>query len=345
MGKYLQTLILPLIVITLCLLVVLAGLALLGYPPVAIVTSWCEGAFGSPRALAAALVKFCPLLLSGLAAGVAFRCGVLNIGVEGQAILGSIGFVALLTLGMPTAPGWIALPLGLGFAILCGGLWAMLAAGLDRWRQVPVVLSTILLNFIALHLLGLLLQGPLRSPLTTAPHSAVLPTFQRLPLLMTNTSLHIGVVVVVIIALVAWLIQSRTTLGFELKACGLNPNAAAVAGMPVARRQVTVLLLSGGFAGLAGGIQVAGVSFFLSEAPTNYGYAGIAVALLGRLHPLGILLAALFFGVLDQGVASLEKDPALRIPHDLTDIVKGVIIMAMLVGSAWLLRRQLQARE
>ena len=101
MGKYLQTLILPLIVITLCLLVVLAGLALLGYPPVAIVTSWCEGAFGSPRALAAALVKFCPLLLSGLAAGVAFRCGVLNIGVEGQAILGSIGFVALLTLGMP----------------------------------------------------------------------------------------------------------------------------------------------------------------------------------------------------------------------------------------------------
>jgi len=143
----------------------------------------------------------------------------------------------------------------------------------------------------------------------------------------------------------AWLVQEHTTFGFELHVTGLNPVAACLAGMPVPRRQAGVMLLGGSFAGLAGAVQFLGVTYILTDKFTAYGYAGIAVAMLGRLHPLGIAAAALFFGVLDRGAEAVESNPDLLIKHDLTDVVKGIVVLTMLVGTAWLARQRSTVRQ
>jgi simple sugar transport system permease protein len=160
----------------------------------------------------------------------------------------------------------------------------------------------------------------------------------RLPALLSGTTLHLGVVLAGALALLVWVVQRQTTLGFEIQAAGLNPIAARLAGIPVASRQILVMAVSGGCAGLAGAVQQAGVTGFMSGSSTSYGYAGIAVALLGRLHPLGVAAAAVFFGMLDTGARNLEKK--LAIPHDLGDVVKGLIVLAVLVGVALAARRR-----
>jgi simple sugar transport system permease protein len=177
-----------------------------------------------------------------------------------------------------------------------------------------------------------LVEGPLHDPATSAPQTALVADTLRLPVLLPGTSLHLGVVLAALLAVAAWVVQRQTTLGFEIAVAGLNPVAGRLAGIPVAARQVLVMAASAGCAGLAGAVQQAGVTGFMSGAPASYGYAGIAVALLGRLHPLGVAAAAVFFGMLDTGARNLEKK--LAIPHDLGDVVKGLIVLAVLVGVA-----------
>ena len=169
-----------------------------------------------------------------------------------------------------------------------------------------------------------------------------LPLAERLhlPVMMTGTQLHVGVLVALGLAVAVWVMQARRGVGFELLVTGLNPRAARLAGVPVARRQMMIMAVSGACAGLGGALELTGVTHFLNDAPANYGYAGIAVALLGRLHPLGIVAAAVFFGMLDAGARQVEKDYALQVPHAVADIVKGVIVLAMLAGMAWVARRR-----
>lgn len=318
---------------------VLLGLALAGWPAHIVLRDWITGALGDRWALASTLRESCPLLLTGLAVGIAFRSGVLNIGAEGQFIWGQLLAVAVATRIAPHAPPLLTIPTAILAGTLAGSLWAGIAALLDRTRGVPVVLSTILLNFIALYALALLLLGPLRNPLTPGATSDMIPRQHWLPVFMNGTTFHAGVAAAFAIAAVAWLVQSRTTFGFELLVTGLNDRAARLAGMPVATRRAQTLLLSGAFAGLAGAFETLGVTHGLSNAAPHYGYAGIAVAMLGRLHPAGIALAALFFAALDTGARSVEKN--LAIPHDIADVVKGAIVLAMLVGTVYLSRRAL----
>jgi simple sugar transport system permease protein len=325
------------------LALVLAGLALLGHAPWTVMATWAEGAAGSGVRLAMSLQEAGPLLFTGLAAAVAFRCGVWNIGAEGQFLIGAVALVALGTVAVPPGPGWVALPLALLLAAGAGSAWALLATSLERWRGVPVVLSTILLNFIALAVVGMLVQGPLHDPATTAPQTASIAAHLRLPALVADTRLHLGVVLALVSALASWVALRRTTIGFEVRVVGLNPLAARLAGMPVAARQVLVMAISGGLAGLAGAAQVAGVTGMLSGSPTSYGYAGIAAAMLGRLHPLGVVAAAVFLGMLGTGARHLER--RLAIPHDLADVVQGLVVLAVLVGAALAARRAPHAAE
>ena len=239
------------------------------------------------------------------------------------AATGTLGYVLVL---------WLVLPVIALLAAVMGAAWALIASGLDRWRGVPVVLSTILLNFIAVAVVGMLVQGPLHDPATTAPQTALIADHLRLPALVDGTKLHLGVVLAFVIALVLWLGLTRTTIGFEVQVVGLNPVAARQVGMPVAARQILVMALSGGLAGVAGAAQVLGVTGMLSGSPVSYGYAGIAVAMLGRLHPLGIIAAALFLGMLSTGARHLER--RLAIPHDVGDVVQGLLVLAVLVAAA-----------
>ena len=177
----------------------------------------------------------------------------------------------------------------------------------------------------------------MHDPATSAPQTAMVREAFRLSVLLPDTVLTPAVILAGVLTLVVWVVQRQTTLGFEIQAAGLNPVAARLAGIPVAARQVLVMAVSGGCAGLAGAVHQAGVGF-MSGSTTSYGYAGIAVALLGRLHPLGVVAAAVFFGMLDTGARNLEKK--LAIPHDLGDVVKGLIVLAVLIGVALAARRR-----
>lgn len=336
--------------ITATLLLMMLGLYLAGFPAHHVLREWAVSAAGTRADLLISLKNACPLILTGLAAGVAFRSGVFNIGAEGQSILGSLAAVALATRFLPNLPVAAAIPAVLLVAALGGAAWALIAAVLDRLRGVPIVLSTILLNFVASDLLGVLLEGPLKTHATQVVQSDPLPAAYVLPVLLPSIFtapggyLHAGFFIAVVVILATWAVQSRTSFGFEILVTGLNPVAAQYAGMPVARRQFAVMLISGAFAGLAGAIQLMGVegAHSLGSNPVSYGYAGIAVALLGRLHPAGILAAAIFFSLLDHGAAGLEYS---GIPLEVSDIVKALIVLIILAATAHVAARRISARE
>ncbi|HVS72846.1 MAG TPA: ABC transporter permease [Phycisphaerae bacterium] len=336
----------PAIAVAVSIALLAIGLALAKYPALSLLREWFTAAVADRFNIEVALKNSCPLLLTGLAAGVAFRAGVLNIGAEGQSILGAIAAAAVATRMLPGLhASAAAITVALAAAVVAGALFAGVAAGLELLRGVPVVLSTILLNFVALQLLDVLLEGPLKSHLTQAVQSDPMPAAFQLPLIGGSLVVHAGVVIAAVAALIAWGVQSRTTLGFELLVTGLNPAAARYSGIPTASRQGFVLLFSGGFAGLSGAIQTLGVGgHVLTQTPESYGYTGIAVALLGRLHPVGIAAAALFFALLDQGAATLETS-ATPLPHETADILKGLITLALLTSASLLANRRVLASE
>jgi simple sugar transport system permease protein len=335
--------------IALTVLLLMIGLYAAGYPAHLVMAQWVRGAMGTKYYLFVSLKNTTPLLLTGLAAGVAFRSGVFNIGAEGQSILGGIATAVIATRLFPhVSSGLVGIPLALVAAIFAGAAWAGIASLLERYRAVPIVLSTILLNFVSLQLLGMLVgsepRGFLKAGDTAMIQSDPMPAAYVLPLLAQVGELHVGLLIALAAAAIAWIIQSRTTFGFELEAVGLNPVAARLSGMPVQSRQIWVMLLSGAYAGLAGSIQVLGVSHVLGESSPGYGYTGIAIALLGRLHPAGIVLAALFFSLLDQGASTLE-DYNYPLPHEVADIVKGLIVILLLIAASQLARRRYQKEQ
>src|SRR5258706_1841837 len=271
------------VIISLALLA-LAG-SFFGHAPGALLAILLRGSIGSRFALEGTLLKSVPLLLTGLCVVIAFRAGVWNIGAEGQFLAGAIA-------------AYIAAPAGIIVAMLAaivaGALWASIATLLRIWRNAPEVLTTILLNFIAIHLLGWCVNGPLRESAAQYPQSDVAAA--ALPLLGA-TQLHAGTLVAIAACVRSWLLLYRTAEGLRLRATGYNANAARCAWVNVTAQIARAMALSGGVAGLAGGIELLGVTHRLFERfASGYGYSGIAVALLGHLHPLATLPSGLFFG-------------------------------------------------
>jgi simple sugar transport system permease protein len=279
-----------------------------------------------------------PLLLTGLAVAAAFRAGVLNIGAQGQYIAGAIAGTAVAIYARAPAP--LLIPLHLAAAMAAGALFAGVAAALERWRNVPVVLSTLLLNFVALEFLRYVLQGPMRAigedgrPLD--PQSPQIPEAARLPEFFAanpGQGLHLGVFLALAAALILLFILRKTTFGFRLRVVGQNPVAARFAGMNVGRVAFASLALSGALAGMAGGIQTTGVAtyvLFPDLGTDGVGFTGIAVALLGRLSPLGVVLSALFFGLLNTAFRALERSP-LEIHAATAQGIQGALVIAVLV--------------
>ncbi|HEY7120463.1 MAG TPA: ABC transporter permease [Tepidisphaeraceae bacterium] len=279
-----------------------------------------------------------PLLLTGLAVAVAFRANVLNIGGQGQYVAGAIATTAVAVY-LP-GPAGLLIPMHLLAAVLAGALVAAIAAVLQRWRDVPVVLSTLLLNFVALEFLRYLLQGPMRARRDDGslmdPQSPELAAAARLPEFLgagPSQGIHLGFFLAVASAILLSLLLRWTTFGFRLKVVGQNERAARFAGMNVGRVSFATLALSGAFAGLAGGIQVAGLAPYvlLPDLGTDgMGFTGIAVALLGRLSPVGVVFSALFFGMLNTAFRALERSP-LEIHSVAAQAVQGALVIAVLV--------------
>jgi simple sugar transport system permease protein len=290
-----------------------------GHAPGELLSILASGSIGSSFALQGTLLKSVPLLLTGLSVAIAFRAGVWNIGGEGQFLAGAMGAFLGAPYGMAAA---------LIASILAGALWASIATAMRLWRNAPEVLTTILLNFIALHLLGYAVNGPLQEASGKYPQSDAVPAAAMLPLL-GDRELHAGVIIAVFAAIAAWFLLYRTAEGLRLRAMGFNSSAARWAGINVNAQLVRAMAISGAMAGLAGGIELLGVTHRLFERfAAGYGYAGIAVALLAQLHPLGTIASAFFFGALTTGAGELQRTAGIS--SMVATLAQAIVILAMI---------------
>jgi ABC-type uncharacterized transport system permease subunit len=299
-------------------ILVLAG-SLFGHPARELLSILLSGSIGSRFAIEGTLLKTVPLLLTGLSVAVAFRAGVWNIGGEGQFIAGALAALLGARFGMLAA---------LAASMLAGAAWASLASLMRLWRNAPEVLTTILLNFIAIHLLGYAVNGPLQERGARYPQSDAIPPSAALPT-FGSSELHAGVLIALLAAVALWLLLYRTTEGLRLRASGANASAARWAGINVGAQIARAMAVSGAMAGLAGGIELLGVTHRLFERfAAGYGYSGIAVALLAELHPLGTIASALFFGALTTGAGELQR--SANISSTVATFGQAVVILMLI---------------
>jgi simple sugar transport system permease protein len=310
-----------------------AGLEASGYDAAAALDALWLGAFGTWDAFTSTtLVRAVPLILIGLGIAVAFRGGALNIGAEGQFYAGAIAATWVgLHLGSQPAP--LAILALLLAASLAGFCWVVVPVWLKLSFGVIEVISTLLLNFVAVSLVSLMVQGPLQERGRIYPQSDAIAEAARLPLL-PGTRLHAGFVIAVIGGVLLWVLFTRTLWGFRLRAVGMGPRAAEVSGRIDSQRVSAIaLLLSGAIAGLAGGVEVSGVSYALFQnLSPGYGFTGIAVALLGGLHPIGVVVAGILFGALQAGAGAMQRDAG--VPAVAVYVVEAVIIIVALLATA-----------
>jgi simple sugar transport system permease protein len=325
-------------------------LVFLGANPFAAYGALINGAFGSPNALADTLVKATPLLLVALGICIAFRGGVLNIGGEGQLVVGAV-MATLLGLSFPDAPGWLMISLALAVGFLAGGVWGAIPGLLKAYFNVNEILSTIMMNAIAVQGMNFLLRDAMIDPVqleaaSRIPQTARLASAFDLPRLVP-TRLHLGTALAVFAAILVFVFLWRTVVGYRIRAVGLNPHASRYAGINVQRHIVLALLLSGAFAGLAGAIQVFGLHhrMFTDGSATGFtgsvGFNGIVVALFGHLHPLGAIPASFLFGALIVGANSLQR--VMQVPSAFIIALNGLVVIFVVSSEFW--RRRLARKR
>ncbi len=343
---------LPLAGVLAALLIGAVMLIILKADPIAAYAAMVNGAVGSVSGITQSLVKATPLLLVGLGICIAFRANVINIGGEGQIILGALA-ATWFPLTFNTWPGWLLIPSTLIVGFVAGAIWGFVPGILKARLQVNEILSTIMMNSIAQQLMNLLLRGPLMDPSgiaagTYLAQSARLPVQVWLPRLVPQTLLHAGAILAVVLAVLVYFFLWRTTIGYRIRAVGLNPDASRYSGINVPFYQALSMTLAGGFAGLAGAIEVIGVQHRLLEGVTSgYGFTGIVAALLGSLHPLGLIPASILFGGLLVGAAQMQR--AVQVPSSLIDAILGLVVL-FVSGSAlwsrrWAARRNMGTEE
>ncbi len=318
--------------VVLGLAVLFAGLEASGFDAAAGLSALWLGAFGSWDAFTSStMVRAVPLILIGLGISLAFRGGALNIGAEGQFYAGAIAatWVGLHVAGR-SAP--IAIGALLLAAALAGLCWVALPVWLKLRFGVIEVISTLLLNFVAVSLVSYMVQGPLQERGRIYPQSDAIAEAARLPL-WPGSRLHAGLVLALAGGLILWFLFAKTLWGFRLRVVGMSPRAAEVSGRIDSQRMgAMALLLSGAIAGLAGGVEVSGVSYALFQnLSPGYGFTGIAVALLGGLHPLGVIIAGVLFGALEAGAGAMQRDAG--IPAVAVYVVEAVVIIVALLAT------------
>ena len=322
----------PLLAIGVTLLITSGLVAWAGAPVGRAYALLLDGGFGSRFAWSETLTRATPLILTGLAAAVAFKARLFNIGAEGQLYAGALAAVAVGSAGSGV-PAGLLFGLMLLAAAVAGAALLLGPALLKSRLGVDEVVTTLLLNFIVLLFVSMLLDGPMKDPTAMGwPQSIALPEALQLGKLLARTRLHTGLLWALALALALWALLRFTTTGFEIRAVGANPRAAAFAGMPVAWVNVKVALLSGALAGLAGAIEVAGRTGYLTlDMSPGYGYSGIVIAMLAALNPLGVVAAAVFVAGVLVGADSMSR--AVNVPTYIADVIVAVALLSMLVAT------------
>jgi ABC-type uncharacterized transport system permease subunit len=338
---------LPVLAVLAALAVGAVMLLLLGANPIKAYGALFEGAFGSTNAVAETAVKAVPLLLVALGICIAFRGNVINIGGEGQMVIGAI-FATLVGLSLPDWSGWIVIPLAMIAGFIGGAIWGGIPGLLKAYFDVNEILSTVMMNAIAVYVMNFLLRGPMIDPsqaelASKIPQTAALADAFRLPRL-APTRLHLGAGIAIVLAFLVYILLWRTTLGYRIRAVGQNPHASRYGGIKVRRYMVIALLLSGAFAGLAGAVQVYGLNYrMITDGSAtgftgNAGFNGIVAALFGQLHPIGAIPASFLFGALLVGANKLQR--AMQVPAAFIVVLNGLVVIFVVSSEVWRHRRQ-----
>jgi len=338
----------PLIAVLLALGVGAIILLALGKNPIEAYSAMLDGAFGSDRNLFRTLTRATPLLLVAIGICIAFRGGMINIGAEGQLFVGAVSATAFSLAFGPTLPGWLLTILPLLVGMLAGAVWGAVPGILKARFEVNEILSTVMMNEIAVQLLLFLLSGPMIDPAeiqagTRVPQSAPLPESVWLGRLAPPSQIHTGIFIGLVAAVVVYVLLWRTTLGYRIRAVGLNREASRYAGISVPRYLALSLILSGALAGLAGAVEVTGVTHRMVEGfAVGYGFSGIVVALFGRLHPLGAIPSAILFGALLVGADKMQR--SMQIPSATITALQGLVVIFVVSRDLWVRRRSARRR-
>jgi ABC-type uncharacterized transport system permease subunit len=302
-----------------------------GADPFSVFSLIFKGAAGSQFALFETLTRATPLIFTGLAAAVAFRAKLWNIGAEAQLYMGAVATVVFGT-GLLPLPAPVLIPILMLVSAIAGALTLLGPAFLKVRFGVDEVVTTLLLNFIIILFVSLLLEGPLKDPMGMGwPQTKKVIAEAQLPKLIQGKRLHAGFILALIAAFGVWVINKRMALGYEMKAVGFNPRAARFAGMKVDRVMLKTALLSGGLAGLAGLSEVAGLKGNLTrDLSPGFGYAGIVVAMLALLHPLGVVVAAIFVAGIFVGADAMSR--GARVPSDIAQVIVAAALLAMVTA-------------
>lgn len=317
------------------LIVIIAGVLFwAGYDVPTAFSAFVRGSFGSVESFTSAtLVRATPLIFTGLAVAVAFRGGVLNVGADGQ-LLGGAAAATAVALAVDSSVGAI----GIAGVMVAGAIGGIVCAAIPAWMRrrfgVLEVITTIMMNFLVLYFVGYLVRGPLQEPMRIYPQSASIAPSLVLPRLWSGSRLHLGFVFAVLLSLGVWWVFRYSAAGFRVRAIGANPSAAATAGrINVPRVGLRVFLASGCLAGLAGAVEVTGVTHALYEnLSPGYGFTAIAVALLAGLHPLVLIASAILFGAISAGASAMQRDAG--VPAVLVSVLEGGVILGVLLARA-----------
>lgn len=331
----------PPVAILLALLIIAIPLLLTGKNPLDVYGQMYQAAWGDSYGQSETIVKAIPLILLGLGVAVAFRARLWNIGAEGQFYAGVMGATAV-ALAFPDWAAWAIIPAMVAVGMLCGAIWAFIPAILRAKLDINEIITTLMLNYVALYLSNYFIYGPWKDPQGfNFPKTPPFSDATYLPLLIEGTRIHAGLIFGLLAAVVLWLVFSRSVWGFELKVQGESAKTARYAGINVTRNIIIAFLLSGALAGLAGMSEVSGIGHRLEpNLSTGYGYTAIIVAWLARLNPWGVLLVAILFGGLLSSGYTMQR---LGISSGLVTLLQGAILFFVLAGEA-LSRRLLYLR-
>ncbi|MBN2404225.1 MAG: ABC transporter permease [Coriobacteriia bacterium] len=324
-----------------------------GYDPVAAFAALFKGSFGGPKQIGDTLLRSTPLILTGLALAYGFRANLFNIGAEGQLFMGGLA-VAWLGVAVTGLPWIIMVPMLLLASMLAGAAWAFVPAILKARVGAHEVITTMMFSYIARYIVSWLVVGPLKAP-GQIPQTVALPTGAQLPRIQTlfgESTLdalpflnlgrtHLGIVVALVAALFVWFILKYTTLGYENRAVGFNPWASETGGISVQWTTVKALCISGAFAGLAGAVEVMGVHYrIFDQFSSGFGFTGIAVALLAKNHPLGVIPAAILFGGLTAGAGTMQLEAG--VPQKIILIIQALVIFFVAAEEIfkWFIKRR-----
>jgi ABC-type uncharacterized transport system permease subunit len=334
----------PLLAIAAALLLGGAVIAISGIKPLDAYQALFRGAFGGPSRLGVTVTKATPLILAGLGVALPFRCGLINLGGEGQVYIGALA-ATMVALGLPDLPWSIHMPLVIVAGFTGGALWGAIPGWLRARLGLNELITTIMLGYVAFWVVSYLVHGPMKDPNGGGyPWSIEIPQSATLPIILKKYRVNLGIVLALVSALVAHFILWRTAFGFEMRAVGAGPLAARLAGINAKRITILTFAIGGGLAGLAGMAEIMGVQFRLSDFfSPGYGWDAIVVALAGQTNPLGVVLVGLFFGALRNGADSAAR--SIGMPASISLIIQAWTLLFVVASNSVVLVRKLSKRR